>query len=156
MSNCQTFFIFSVPLPVQDIEQGLADITLQKAAGHAGAFPEVLKNFETERRIWQISLQYSILWQAIQRISSWKGYDLGSKQAVNSTLQKSLCLSVQCLSQLVRDLPSQATSHGNSCPNGAIRDHLVTALVKFQHSPLLLTTPSERNSSTFVLVTFDC
>lgn len=159
VETCQTAnhsLYFQSPFQYRKIKQGLADITLQKAAGHASAFPKVLKNFETER-IWQISLQYSSLWQAIQRIYSWKSYDLGSKQAVNSTLQKSIYLTIQCLSQLVRELPSQATSLRNSCPNRAIRDHLITVtLVKFQHSPLLLNTAAERNSSAFPLVTFDC
>lgn len=52
MSNCQTSFIFPVPFPVSEIKQGLADITLQKAAGPAGAFPKVLKNFGPKGRIW--------------------------------------------------------------------------------------------------------
>lgn len=60
MSDSQTSFIFSVPFPVQEIKQGLANITLQKAAGHAGAFPKVLKNFRPKGRIWQILLQILI------------------------------------------------------------------------------------------------
>lgn len=76
MSNCQKFFIFSVPFPVQKTKQGLADITLQKATGHAGAFPKVLKNFETARRIQQISLQYPSPWQAIKKNMQLESYDL--------------------------------------------------------------------------------
>lgn len=155
MTNCQTFFIFSVPFPVQETTQGLADITLQKAAGHVDAFPKILKNFETARRIQQTSSQYPSLWQAIKKIYSWKSNDLGSKQAVDSTLQKSLCLTVQpaiacqrssfSSNQPWKQLPQQSNQ----------RSFSNSALVKFQHSQLLLNTATERNSSTLALVTFN-